>query len=90
MMEKITIDLNEQPKNINLNLWNALKHAASINPNEIEHGGKESFDFLKELRTYKGQYGLGGDAHDLSKWSKNQRTAYEYGNNNRLGGIWFF
>ena len=60
----------------NENLWKALKHASAINPNDIEHGGKESFDFMKELRSYKEQYGLGGDSHDLSKWSRSDRAEY--------------
>lgn len=88
-MDKITIDLNEQPKNMKSNVWVALKHASTIDPNNIE-GDKESFDFLKELRLYKSQYGLGGDAHDLSKWSKADRAPYEYGNHNRFRGFWFF
>jgi len=90
IMDKISIDLNEESTNLNPNLWKALKHAASINPNEIEHGGKESFDFKKELRSYKGQYGLGGNSHDLSKWSKSERAVYKFGRRNPFGGFWFF
>jgi len=86
-MDKKSIDLNEQS---NSNLWKALKHASTINPNDIEHGGKESFDFMKELRTYKAQYGLGGDSYDLSKWSRSDRAAYSLGRRNPLQGFWFF
>jgi hypothetical protein len=90
IMDKISIDLNQQSNQLNPNLWKALKHASLINPNEIEHGGKESFDFIKELRIYKGQHGLGGDSYDLSKWSRSDRAAYKLGRRNPFQGFWFF
>ena len=88
-MEKNVIDLNVKPEKSKEELWKALKHAADIDRNEIEHGGKESFDFMKELRLYKEQYGLGGDAHDLSKWSRADRDEYKFGNLNPFAGFWF-
>ncbi|CAF4153980.1 unnamed protein product, partial [Rotaria magnacalcarata] len=60
----------------NNNLWKALKHAAQIDRNNIDYGDKESFDYLKELRLYKGRHGLGGEAFDLSKWSRSDRAVY--------------
>jgi len=90
IMDKISIDLNQQSTNLNPNLFKALKHAAAINPNEVARGGKESFDFKKELRSYREQYGLGGDSHDLSKWSKSDRDAYKLGHRNPFGGFWVF
>jgi hypothetical protein len=89
-MDKISIDLNQQSNQLNTNLWKALKHASTINPNEIERGGKETFNFMKELRSYKGQYGLGGDAYDLSKWSKSDRAVYALGRHNPFQDFWFF
>ncbi|CAF3907382.1 unnamed protein product [Rotaria sp. Silwood1] len=76
IMDKIIIDLNNKS---NDKLMKALKHASQIDRNNLEYGDKESFDFLKELRLYKEKYGLGGDAHDLSKWSRSKRAAYSYG-----------
>jgi len=46
--------------------------------NHLEYGEKESFNFLKELRLYKEEHGLGGDSHDISKWSRSERAAYSY------------
>ncbi|CAM4807218.1 unnamed protein product [Rotaria magnacalcarata] len=63
VMDKVTIDWNK--KTTNNNLWKALKHAAQIDRNNIDYGDKESFDYLKELRLYKGRHGLGGEAFDL-------------------------
>jgi hypothetical protein len=88
-MEKISIDLKGQSTLSNEDLWNALKHADSINPNEVEHGGKESFQFLKELRSYKEQYGLGGYSHDLRKWSRSERDRYSFKSSNPLNNLWF-
>ncbi|CAF4761501.1 unnamed protein product, partial [Rotaria magnacalcarata] len=53
VMDKVTIDWNK--KTTNNNLWKALKHAAQIDRNNIDYGDKESFDYLKELRLYKGR-----------------------------------
>lgn len=72
-MENRSIDL-QQPSDEPLG--KALKHAASIDPNTVEHGGKESFEFLRELRAYKNKYGLGGEAYDLSKWSRSDRAQF--------------
>jgi hypothetical protein len=88
-MEKISIDLNGPSTLSNENLWKALKHASEINPNEIERGGKESFHFMKELRSYKGQYGLGGEAYDLSKWSRSDRAQYSFRRSNLMNNFWF-
>jgi hypothetical protein len=44
---------------------------------------------MKELRSYKEQYGLGGDSHDLSKWSRAQRADYALGRQNPFVGFWF-
>jgi len=85
-MENISVDFNGKA---NEKLSNALKHAASIDKNDIEHGDPESFDFMKELRTYKEKHGLGGDAHDLSKWSRAQRAAYSYGRFDPFDGFCF-
>lgn len=75
-MEKISIDLNT--KSTNDKLWNALKHASEIDENDIDIDYKEAFNFLETLRDYKKTYGLGGDSHDISKWSRSERNAYSY------------
>ncbi|CAF2761310.1 unnamed protein product [Rotaria sp. Silwood2] len=87
IMDKISIDLNEKS---NDKLMKALKHASQIDRNNLEYGDKESFDFLKELRSYKVNYGLGGDAHDLSKWSRNERAVYSYRRFNPFDGLFSF
>ena len=87
VMEQISIDLNGPSTLSNEDLWKALKHAASINANEVER--KETFQFLKELRSYKEQYGLGGYSHDLRKWSQSERDRYSFRRFNRFDNLWF-
>ncbi|CAF0915420.1 unnamed protein product [Adineta steineri] len=89
IMEKTSIDFKKKPASFDQDLWNALKHAASIDKDEIDCGDTETFDFMKELRSYKGQYGLGGDAHDLSKWTRSDRAAYSLDRFNTLDSLWF-
>jgi len=73
LMEKISIDKS------NDKLLNALKHASENT--EVEYGNKETFDFMNELRLYKRNYpGMGGDSHDLSKWSRTERADYSFEN----------
>ena len=56
-----------------------MRLAMSIEKNGTDVGDKkETFDFIKELETYRHRYGLGGDYHDLSKWSKHQREQYSF------------
>lgn len=63
----------------NKSLWKSLKQAAEIEEKGIDCGDKESFDFLNELLIYKRKYpGMGGDAYDISKWSKSERAAYSF------------
>lgn len=85
-MENISIDLDHPPTNEKAQLWRALKHASTIDPNNLEHGEKESFDFLKELRLYTEDYGLGGDSHDLRKWTRAERHEYSL---DRFRGFYF-
>lgn len=89
IMENTTIDLKNKPANMTDKLWNALKHATTIDPNHLEEGEPESFDFLSELLDYKIQYGLGGDFHDLSKWSRRDRAVYSFGRFNPFSGFSF-
>ncbi|CAF3668383.1 unnamed protein product [Rotaria sordida] len=86
IMDKISIDLNQKS---NDKLMKALKHASEIDRNNLEYGDKESFDFLKELRSYKEDYGLGGDAHDISKWTRSERAAYSYQHFNPFENLFF-
>ena len=88
-MEKVSINLNGPSNQLNPDLWKALKHATTIDPNTVERGGKESFNFLKELHSYKQQYGLGGHAHDLSKWSQSDRAQYSFGRYDPMSHFWF-
>jgi hypothetical protein len=75
-MENISIDLN---KKSNDKVWQALKHASEIEIDDIDYGTEETFDFMNELRLYKGRHsGMGGDSHDLSKWSRAERAAYSF------------
>ena len=88
MMEKVSIDFNKKSDQFNEKLWNTLKHAAQIDKDNIDYDGEESFDFMKELHSYRKKYGLGGDSHDLSKWTRSERNAYAYGRFDRLGNFW--
>ncbi|CAF1173248.1 unnamed protein product [Rotaria sordida] len=73
VMDKIYINLNEKSDKKDENLCKALKHASKIKKNAF----KESFNFMKELDLYsKTNPDLGGNSHDLRKWSKTQRNLY--------------
>jgi hypothetical protein len=85
MIEQTKIDLNKTP---NGRIWDALKHAAGIDEDDVD-GDEETFDFLNELRLYKEQYSLGGDSHDLSKWSRAERAEYDLGRFDEFDGLWF-
>lgn len=53
----------------------ALKHASKI-PDDIED---ESFNFMQDLAVYSTTYpDLGGNSHDLRKWSKAKRDLYSF------------
>lgn len=76
-MKNETIDLNgSAPKNKE-DLWKALQRALDIEEEGIVEGDDESFNFLDELKNYREDQGkIGGDSHDLRKWSKAERAAY--------------
>lgn len=85
-----TIDLDASPSAAQKELWNALKQAASIEKKGIDHGKKESFDFMNELQIYKrANADMGGDSHDISKWSKGERAQYSFGRYETGRGFWF-
>ncbi len=73
IIDKILIDFNENDEAIS----KALKHAAGVSKNAFN----ESFDFMKELGVYSiNNPGLGGNSHDLRKWSQAQRNLYSFDN----------
>jgi hypothetical protein len=79
VMEKTKIDLNVPPSKSKEQLWKAMKQAVHVENNGIDDYRKESFDFMNDLRLYKQKYpGMGGDSHDLSKWSKAERSEYSF------------
>lgn len=86
IMKNYTIDFDQPPNTEKKQLWTALKHASVIDPDRLDHGEKESFDFLKELRLYTEEYGLGGDTHDLRKWTRSEREEYSH---DRIRHFWF-
>jgi len=86
IMKNRTIDFNRPSNADKQQFWTALKHASTIDPDHLEEGEKESFDFLKELRLYTEEYGLGGDAHDLRKWTRAERDEYS---RDRIRNFWF-
>jgi hypothetical protein len=77
-MERIPIDLNQKVDEKDENIWEALKQAINIKQNAF----KESFDFITELAKYaENNPDLGGNSHDLRKWSKTRRNLYSFDNN---------
>jgi hypothetical protein len=65
-----------------------LKHAAAIRKN----GFKESFNFTKELNIYSiNNPGVGGNSHDLRKWSPTKRRIYSFDSNDEdsAENFWF-
>ena len=74
-MDKVHIDPNEKSGKKDRILYEALKHAFEIKKNAY----KESFNFIEVFDLYsKNNPGLGGNSHDLRKWSKTQRNLYTY------------
>ena len=77
MNEKVRLDLTQQPVNIDQGLWLALVQGHTIKKARYH----ESFQFLKELHRYRENFpSLGGNAHDLRKWSRTRRAIYSFGN----------
>jgi len=88
IMDKVRIDLNAKPEKKDEEIWDALKHAAGIKRNAYD----ESFNFIKEFELYSNNHpGLGGNSHDLRKWSKTQRSLYSLDNmdDEDDGNFWF-
>jgi hypothetical protein len=88
LIDKIRINLNEKPDEKDESFWKALKHAAGIRKNTY----KESFNFMKELSIYSvNNPGLGGNSHDLRKWSPTQRRIYSFDNDDEdsAENFWF-
>lgn len=75
IIEKVVIDINEKDEGI----WQALKHASDIEEDDYD----ESFNFLEELAQYSSNHpGLGGNSHDLRRWSMAQRKLYSFDREN--------
>ena len=84
-MDKVRIDPNEKSDKKYRILYEALKHASEIKKNTY----KESFNFIEEFDLYsKNNPGLGGNSHDLRKWSQTQRNLYKYDNTDN-DSFWF-
>ena len=89
IMEGKTIDLNAAPSEGQKELWNAMKQAVEVEKKGIDHATKESFDFMNEVQIYKRAHGMGGDSHDISKWSKSERSQYSLSRYETGRGWWF-
>ena len=77
LLKNRTIDLNGRAPKGKEDLWKALRQALDIEEDGITEGDPESFNFLEELQNYREDHGgMGGDSHDLRKWSKTERAAY--------------